>query len=95
MTELAESARGLPDARIRKLVEWIRTNMCFQLGKPGAKWNETRCIIFTEYDDTKRYLQQQVEAAISSSDLAADRVLIEPEVRSLRQATGVGFKLAF
>jgi len=76
MTELAESARGLPDARIRKLVEWIRTNMCLQLGRPGAKWNDTRCIIFSEYDDTKRYLQQQLEAAISSSDLAADRILV-------------------
>ena len=76
MTELAESVRGLPDARIRKLVEWIRTNLCPQLGKPGAKWNDTRCIIFTEYDDTKRYLQQQLEAATSSSDLAADRILV-------------------
>jgi SNF2 family DNA or RNA helicase len=76
MTELAESARGLPDARIQKLVEWIQTNMCPQLGKPGATWNDTRCIIFTEYDDTKRYLQQQLEAATSSSDLAADRILV-------------------
>ena len=76
MTELAESARDLQDARIRKLVEWIRTNMCPGLGKSGAKWNHTRCIIFTEYDDTKRYLQQQLEAAVASSDRAADRILV-------------------
>jgi superfamily II DNA/RNA helicase len=76
MTELAESTRSLPDARIRKLVEWIRSNMCPELGKPGSKWNDTRCIIFTEYDDTKRYLQQQLEAAISKSDRADDRILV-------------------
>ena len=68
MTELAESARGLPDARIRKLVEWIRTNICPQLGKPGTKWNDTRCIIFTEYDDTKRYVQQQLPQTPNSGE---------------------------
>src|SRR5439155_5267860 len=76
MAELAESARSLPDGRIHKLLEWIRTHMCPDLGKPGAKWNDTRCIIFTEYDDTKRYLQQQLEAAISNSYGAGDRILI-------------------
>jgi SNF2 family DNA or RNA helicase len=76
MTELAESARSLPDGRIQQLLEWIRTHMCPELGNPGAKWNDTRCIIFTEYDDTKRYLQQQLEAALSISDRAGDRILI-------------------
>jgi len=76
MTELAESARSLPDGRIQKVVEWIRTHMCPEIGKPGAKWNDRRCIILTEYDDTKRYLQQQLEAAISNSDGAGDRILI-------------------
>ncbi len=28
MTEIAETARGLPDARVRKLVDWIRETMC-------------------------------------------------------------------
>jgi hypothetical protein len=38
MTELAEASRSLPDARVVKLVEWIRKNMCPQipmLGKPA------------------------------------------------------------
>jgi hypothetical protein len=50
--------------------------MCAELGRPGAKWNHTRCIIFTEYDDTKRYLQQRLEAAIANSDRADDRILV-------------------
>ena len=41
-----------------------------------AKWNETRVIIFTEYDDTKRYLEQQLRAAIESTDRAALRIRV-------------------
>jgi hypothetical protein len=56
MTEVAEAARALPDARVRKLVDWIRTNMCPGLPPldatgplgPPARWNETRVIVFTE-----------------------------------------------
>ncbi len=74
MTEIAESARGQPDARVKKLIEWIRGKMCPDLGKPGAQWNDTRVIIFTEWDDTKRYLKQQLEAAIAKSDRADQRI---------------------
>ncbi|MBV8606564.1 MAG: DEAD/DEAH box helicase, partial [Singulisphaera sp.] len=84
MTEIAEAARGLPDARVRKLVDWIRQNMCpdlpplgtIQTQGPPARWNETRVIIFTEYDDTKRYLQQRLSAAIASTDRAGERIAI-------------------
>ena len=55
MTELAESSRALPDARVRKLVDWIRSQMCPDIGAVGAKWNNIRVIIFTEWDDTRRY----------------------------------------
>ena len=47
------------------LLDWIREHMCPNLGQPGATWNDTRVLIFTEYDDTKRYLKQQLEAAIA------------------------------
>jgi SNF2 family DNA or RNA helicase len=76
MTELAEASRALPDARIRRLVEWIKDNMCPNLPSPGAQWNGIRVILFTEYDDTKRYLQQQLTAAISGSDRADERIAI-------------------
>jgi superfamily II DNA/RNA helicase len=82
MTEIAEKARSLPDARIRALVNWIRKNMCPELPLPGmegnsrkpARWNDTRVIIFTEYDDTQRYLRQQLTAAIEGSDRADERI---------------------
>jgi superfamily II DNA/RNA helicase len=76
MTELAESSKALPDARVRKLIDWVTTEMCPGLGSNGAKWNNVRVIIFTEYDDTKRYLQQQLNAAISDSDRADERIAI-------------------
>jgi hypothetical protein len=37
MAEIAESARGLPDARVRRLFQWIRENMCPGLPEPGAR----------------------------------------------------------
>jgi superfamily II DNA/RNA helicase len=84
MTEIAETARGLPDARVRKLVDWIRETMCpglpplgtMQAQSSPARWNATRVLIFTEYDDTKRYLQQQLGAAIANTDRASERIAI-------------------
>jgi SNF2 family DNA or RNA helicase len=76
MTEIAEQSRSKPDARVGKLLDWIRKNMCPALGKPGAAWNDLRVIIFTEYDDTKRYLQQQIGGAIEGSDRAETRIAI-------------------
>jgi superfamily II DNA or RNA helicase len=76
MTEIAEAGRVLADARVRALLEWIRKNMCPDMGKPGARWTDLRVLIFTEYDDTKRYLHQQLSAAIQGSDQADDRIAI-------------------
>ena len=76
MTAIAEAARGQPDARVRTLLDWIRQHMCPNLGQPGATWTDTRVLIFTEYDDTKRYLKQQLDAAIAESDRAAYRIAV-------------------
>jgi hypothetical protein len=84
MTDIALAARGLPDARVRHLVDWIRRNMCPDLPPlgttptrgPAAAWNDTRIIIFTEYDDTKRYLHQQLTAALSATDRVGERIAI-------------------
>jgi superfamily II DNA or RNA helicase len=82
MTKVADESRGVPDARVRKLIDWIREKMCPALPKPGqrpakpAEWNGTRVIIFTEYDDSKRYLHRQLSAAIEFTDRADDRIAI-------------------
>ena len=76
MTDVAEQARGQTDTRTKKLIDWIRQNMCPQLGQKDAQWNDTRVLIFTEYDDTKRYLVTRLEAAIAGSNRADARINI-------------------
>ncbi len=65
MADVANSSRYQPDPRIQQLVKWIRQNLCPDLGQPNAAWLERRVIIFTEYTDTKRYLQQQLQSALA------------------------------
>lgn len=63
MTELAESTRHLPDARVRKLERWIQEH-CLVNGT----WTNRRVLIFTEWEDTLRYLQTQIRRIVSDSD---------------------------
>jgi SNF2 family DNA or RNA helicase len=74
MTDVANSARFLSDPRIKQLEQWIREHLCPGLGEAGATWNDRRVIIFTEYTDTKRYLQQQLQAIIAGSDQEHHRI---------------------
>jgi hypothetical protein len=46
------------------------------LPSAGAKWNDMRVIVFTEWEDTRRYLQQQINAAIADTDRAAERMAV-------------------
>lgn len=71
MDELAQKARYLPDARVRWLVDWIKTNQC-----PGGSWNDLRLIIFTEYEDTRRYLATLLEQAIAHTGRADERIMV-------------------
>lgn len=83
MEELAERSRRLPEARVRWLVDWVRREMCPKLpalGVPSAgapaEWLPRRVVIFTEYADTKRYLEQQLKAAIGTTDQGDDRLTL-------------------
>ncbi len=81
MTRIAEQSRGLPDAKVRYLIRWIRDHCCSGASLPsekpphsGSLWTTRRLIIFTEWDDTKRYLVQQLNAAISGTDRWEERI---------------------
>ena len=83
MREIADAERYQPDARINRLIDWIRQHLCpdlSTLGEDGsdrrAVWLPRRVIIFTEYTDTKRYLEQQLRAAIAGTDREDDRIAI-------------------
>jgi superfamily II DNA or RNA helicase len=71
MQEIAEKTRHLPDEKIRRLVDWIRTNLCPQ----APLWNLRRVLIFTENrEGTKRYLRTILEQAIEGTDRADERI---------------------
>ncbi len=69
MLRLAEAHSGEPDARVKYLVRWIADRMC-----PAGSWNGSRILIFTEYEDTLRYLEQQLSAAIADTERASERI---------------------
>lgn len=74
MEAIANAARYQPDGRIKRLIDWIRENLCPNLGELGAEWLDRRVLIFTEYTDTKGYLERQLEAVIANSDRAERRI---------------------
>jgi superfamily II DNA or RNA helicase len=82
MQAIAEKARYLPDAKILRLIDWMRENLCTDLppiGKqargPAPTWNNRRVLIFTENrEGTKRYLKTILEQAIEGSHRADERI---------------------
>jgi hypothetical protein len=68
MGEIAEANRHRPDPRIIRLEAFLRTNLCANLGAAGASWQPTRLLIFTDYVDTKRYLERQLRILLAEDD---------------------------
>ena len=82
MQAIDDKARHQPDAKTRRLIDWVREHMCPGLppfsrqtaGSPPS-WNERRVLIFTENrEGTKRYLKAILEQAIDGSDRADERI---------------------
>jgi superfamily II DNA or RNA helicase len=84
LTALAENHRHRPDARIRALVAWLQKNCCPAIHVPGTPapsgaspaWSSTRVLIFTEWEDTARYLQQMLSRAIAGTADTERRIAI-------------------
>ena len=75
MTAVAERARYERDSRLEHLIGWVKVHQCPDLGTPGACWNQRRVLIFTEYTDTKRYLEEQLRLVVEGSDRAGERIM--------------------
>jgi SNF2 family DNA or RNA helicase len=71
MAEISDTSRGLPDAKVRRLLEWIGDHML-----DGRSWRPLRILVFTEYDDTKRYLREQLSAALAHTERAEQRIKV-------------------
>ena len=63
MEVIARDSRDIPDARVKWLYSWIDTNM-----RTGHSWNDLRVIIFTEYEDTRRYLMHSLNERYPSGE---------------------------
>src|SRR5258707_6537146 len=82
MQAIAEEARHPPDAKMRRLIDWIRENLCPNLPPFGKQakgaapgWNNRRGLIFTENrEGTKRYLKTILEQAIEGTERADERI---------------------
>ena len=81
MRALAERARREPDGKMRALLAWLRLNACPAIGieqgsRESGAWSERRVIVFTEYGDTKRYLQEILATACAATERGEERILV-------------------
>jgi hypothetical protein len=74
MREVADAHRSQPDARIRRLLEWIEQEMVPGLGSGGRDWTDRRLLIFTEYEDTRRWLERLLREAVAHTEDAESRI---------------------
>lgn len=63
MLEIARRHANRPDARIRHLVDWIRSNMT-----ANGRWNERRLVLFTEYEDTRLWIEKRLAEQLDDLD---------------------------
>ncbi len=68
MLEIARKASTGPDARVRWLLDWVRRN-CLD----GGRWTDRRLILFTEFEDTRRWLVRCLQAGLADTDRLPER----------------------
>ena len=81
MLALAEKHAARPDARVKGLVEWIRNSML-----DGRQWNRRRLIIFTEWEDTRRWLERRLTKTYNRFHDAQERCQNIIRLRELHAA---------
>jgi ERCC4-related helicase len=60
MLVISRGARDLADARIGKILDWMQTEML----DPSSAWRDRRLILFTEWDDTRRWLVERLKEGL-------------------------------
>jgi ERCC4-related helicase len=72
MLEICARYERKSDARVDWLVIWIMQNLFDKSGQ----WNTRRLIIFTEWEDTRLWLERRLKEAIANTDQANDRIAV-------------------
>jgi ERCC4-related helicase len=89
MLEIAKQNERRPDARVAWLVDWINRNML-----DGARaWNSRRLIVFTEWEDTRLWLERRLKEAFADTDRAEERIATFTGITGQKRRDEV--KLAF
>lgn len=60
MLKITGAHRDAPDQRIQKLLDWIEAEMLDQ----NHGWKDRRLILFTEWDDTRRWVVERLEEGL-------------------------------
>lgn len=75
MLEISAKAESQADSRVVWLLKHIKETMCAGVGipgesrpTPGAKWNEKRIILFTQWEDTLTWLHNNLKSSIAGTD---------------------------
>jgi ERCC4-related helicase len=93
MLEIAAPVRDQPDARIERIADWIVNEMLDN----EYQWRDRRLILFTEWDDTRRWLVERLrEALLQRSASRVDlngRILVFTGQTSLEERDRI--KIAF
>ena len=71
MLAFAEHAALKPDARVHWLVQWIKRTFC-----PARPGTIDALIIFTEWEDTRRWLERRLREALAETDQVDDRIAV-------------------
>ena len=72
MLAITEEGRHAPDARIARILEWIDAEML-----DGTAWRNRRLIVFTEWEDTRRWLVRCLTEGLARRGADVDgRVLV-------------------
>lgn len=76
MREIARAARYRADRRIEWLLDWIDREACpgFRRDPERARWTHERLVVFTEWEETRRWLEGHLREAIAATDRAQDRI---------------------
>ncbi len=66
MTALAQKHRGRPDPRITALTAWMKEHLVVVGADGRPAFNHRRVLIFTEWMDTRRYLESQLSTVLQT-----------------------------
>ncbi len=88
MAAIAREAAHRRDRRIAWLLDWIDREACpgFRRDPEGARWTDARLVVFTEWEETRRWLERHLRAAVEPTDRGQERIacftgLTSPETR--------------